>query len=135
MLSCSYPKEILLIDNSENISDKKRKYIENSVFLFLWHRRLGHVSKERLQSLIKVIKQSTLPTLDFSDLVDCIKGKEKKNIAKQKRKTFTRSTGLLQLIQRLLCIFAMQSICGNRCFIDIFSDSTMCISYQASHKH
>jgi hypothetical protein len=79
MLSCSYPKEILLIENTENTNDRKRKYTENSAFL--WHRRLGHVSKERLQLLIK---QNILPTLDFSDLVDCIecvKGK----FAKQKR--------------------------------------------------
>ena len=46
---------------------------ENSAYL--WHKHLGHISKERLQRLVK---NEILPNLEFTDLdlcVDCIKGK------------------------------------------------------------
>jgi len=42
---------------------------------FLWHKRLGHISRERMEILIK---NEILLDLDFTDLnicVDCIKGK------------------------------------------------------------
>ena len=41
----------------------------------LWHKRLGHISRERLERLVK---DEILPNLDFTDFsvcVDCIKGK------------------------------------------------------------
>ena len=40
----------------------------------LWHCRLGHISRRRIERLIK---KSILPPLEFSDLeqcIDCIKG-------------------------------------------------------------
>jgi hypothetical protein len=55
------------------IGNKRLRFNENSAFL--WHKRLGHISKERLQLLIK---ENILPNLDFSDFdvcVECIKGK------------------------------------------------------------
>ena len=58
----------------QNIGIKRNVANENSAFL--WHKRLGHVSKERLQRLVK---NEILPNLDFTDLglcVDCIKGKQ-----------------------------------------------------------
>ena len=45
---------------------------------FLWHQKLGHISRDRLRRLVK---DSVLPDLDFTDYescVDCIKGKETK---------------------------------------------------------
>jgi len=47
----------------------------NECSAFLWHKRLGHISKERMERLVKY---EILPSLDFTDLnvsVDCIKGK------------------------------------------------------------
>ena len=47
----------------------------NETTLKLWYLCLGHISKERMERLIR---EEILPTLDFSDLdqcVDCIKGK------------------------------------------------------------
>ncbi|KAF7843809.1 Retrovirus-related Pol polyprotein from transposon TNT 1-94 [Senna tora] len=52
---------------------KRHRIDENSSML--WHRRLGHISRNRLD---RFIKQEILPNLDFSDFdycVDCIKGK------------------------------------------------------------
>ena len=48
----------------------------------LWHCRLGHISKERIEGLIK---KSILSHLEFSDLeqcIDCIKEKYVKKIKK-----------------------------------------------------
>ena len=50
---------------------------ENSAYL--WHKCLGHISKERL---VRLVKNEILSDLDFTDLnicVDCIKGKQTKH--------------------------------------------------------
>ena len=52
----------------------KRKRVHN-VSSKLWHYRLGHISRGRIERLIK---KSILPPLEFLDLeqcIDCIKGK------------------------------------------------------------
>ena len=46
----------------------------NEQSAFLWHKRLGHISKERV---MRLVKNEILPQLDFVDwnvCVDCIKG-------------------------------------------------------------
>jgi len=56
-----------------NVGTKRSLVDERSAYL--WHKRLGHISKERMQRLVK---NEILPNLDFTDLnvcVDCIKGK------------------------------------------------------------
>ena len=61
---------------------------------YLWHKWLGHVSKERLETLVK---NETLPNLDFTDLsvcVDCINGKQ----TEHDKKGATRSTQLLEIV-------------------------------------
>ncbi|GJZ97000.1 retrovirus-related pol polyprotein from transposon TNT 1-94 [Tanacetum coccineum] len=70
---------------------------ENSAFL--WHKRLGHISKERLQRLVK---NEILPNLDFTDFglcVECIKGKQ----TKHSKKGDTRSSDLLEIIHIDIC--------------------------------
>jgi len=60
---------------------------------------LGHISKERIQRLVK---NEILPNLDFTDLnvcVDCIKGKQTKHI----KKGATRSTQFLEIIHTDIC--------------------------------
>lgn len=52
----------------------KRKHKQH-VSSFLWHKRLGHIS---IQRLCELINQNILPTLDFSNFetcVDYLKGK------------------------------------------------------------
>jgi len=61
---------------------------------FLWHKRLGHISKEMMQRLVK---NEILPNLDFTDLnvcVDCTKGKQTKHT----KKGSIRSTHLIEII-------------------------------------
>ena len=53
----------------------KRCNINEDSFM-LWHRRLGHISIDRIKRLVK---DGVLSTLDYTDLetcVDCIKGKQ-----------------------------------------------------------
>ena len=92
---------------------------ENSAYL--WHKRLGHISKERMQRLIK---NEILSNLDFTDLevcIDCIKGKQTKHT----KKGATRSTQLLEIIHTDICgPFDAPSIGGEKYFItftDYFS--------------
>ena len=69
------------------------------IFTYLWHKHLGHISKERLRELVK---NEILPNLDFTDLglcVDCIKGKQTKHT----KKGATRSTQLLEIIHTDIC--------------------------------
>lgn len=77
---------------SHHIENKRGRLNEKSDFL--WHKRLGHISKERLERLVK---EEILSSLDFSDLgicVECIKGKQTKHT----KKGATRSTQLLEII-------------------------------------
>ena len=71
----------------------KRPLIKEQSFI-LWHKRLGHISKERVERLIR---NNILPTLDFSDLETCIdycRGK----LTKIKKRESTRSSDLLEII-------------------------------------
>ena len=59
--------------NVSNINHKRKRGNETSSKL--WHSHLGHISRGRMERLIR---EEILPKLDFSDLdqcVDCIKGK------------------------------------------------------------
>ena len=55
----------------------------------LWHRRLGHISIERMK---KLVSDGVLEPLDFTDFdtcVDCIKGKQTKSLKKVLRGVLT----------------------------------------------
>ena len=61
--------------------ETKRKSSKNDSY-FLWHKRLGHISSERIKRLVK---DGILPNLDFTNhkaCVDCIKGKTTKHTKK-----------------------------------------------------
>ena len=92
----------------------------------MWHKHLGHISKERLQGLVK---KEILPTLDFTDLglcVDCIKGKQTKHT----KKGATRSTQLLEIIHTDICgPFDARSFGAEKYFI------TFIEIFHAKNKH
>ena len=72
---CSENKNV----SSHEEDTKKRKRID-AISSKLWHCRLGHISRGRIESLVKA---SILPPLEFSELeqcIDCIKGKFAKKI-------------------------------------------------------
>ena len=101
----------------QNIGIKRSMANENSAYL--WHKHLGHISKERLQRLVK---NEILPNLDFADLglcVDCIKGKQ----TKHNKKGATRSTQLLEIIHTDICgPFDTPSFGGEKYFITFIDD-------------
>ena len=66
----------------------------------LWHKRLSHISRQRIE---RIIKDGILLDLDFSDFdtcVDCIKGKL---IAKVRNAKIDRCTKLLGIIYTDIC--------------------------------
>ena len=65
----------------------------------LWHKSLGHISKNRIQRLVS---DGILESVDFSDLdvcVECIKGKQ----TKHKKIGANRATDVLELIHTDIC--------------------------------
>ena len=84
----------------------------------LWHKRLGHISKERVERLISY---GILPHLDFDDLeicVDCVKGK----LTKNKKNGATRSQNLLEIVHTDISGPYSTTLCGNKYFITFIDD-------------
>jgi hypothetical protein len=104
----------------ENINDspsmnvtKKRKRID-TVSSKLWHCRLGHISRGRIERLVK---ESILP--DLEQCVDCIKGKYIKKI----KKDVKRSTEILEIIHTDICgLFPVKSVDDYDSFITFTDD-------------
>ena len=90
-----YVKTLMTLHH--NVGMKRSLVDERSAYL--WHKRLEHISKERMQRLVK---NEILPNLDFTNpnvCVDCIKGKQ----TKYTKKGATRSTQLLEIIHTDIC--------------------------------
>ena len=104
--------------NVRDVIHKRKRGNETSSKL--WYLCLGHISKERMERLIR---EEILPKLDFSDLdqcVDCIKGKFAKQIKKDGAK---RSSRLLKLIHTDICgPFNVRSVDGFSYFITFTDD-------------
>ena len=100
-----------------NVGTKRSLVYERSVLL--WHKRLDHISRERIKRLIK---NEILPGLDFTDLnicVDCIKGKQ----IEHTKKGTTRSTQLLEIVHTDICgPFDVNSFTKERYFITFIDD-------------
>ena len=65
----------------------------------LWHRRLGHISIDRIKRLVHDGVLSTLDWTDFSTCIDCIKGKQ----TNKSKKGAKRSSQLLEIIHTDIC--------------------------------
>jgi transposase InsO family protein len=97
-----------------------KRSLVNERSAYLWHKRLGHISQERMKRLVR---NEVLPDLDFTDLnvcVDCIKGKQTKHHTK---KGATRSTELLEIIHTDICgPFDVNSFNKEKYFITFIDD-------------
>ena len=86
----------------------------------LWHRRMRHISRPRIERLIK---EGILHDLDFSDFytcIDCIKGKL---TAKVRNTGANRSDNVLELIHTDICgPITSTSMGGYRYFITFIDD-------------
>ena len=96
---------------------KQKLSRENSAMLR--HKRLGHISKGRLERLVS---HGILESLDYSDLnvcIECIKGKQ----TNKRKLSANRSTGVLQLIHTDICgPFPTASWNGQQYFITFIDD-------------
>ena len=115
----TFVNSLLNVDVKYDVGMKRSALNESSADL--WHKKLGHISKERI---LRLIKSEVLPHLDFTDLnntcVDCIKGKQTKHVSKQ---ATPRSSGLLDLIHTDICgLFDVPSWGGERYFITFIDD-------------
>ncbi|KAH9648506.1 Integrase catalytic domain-containing protein [Citrus sinensis] len=100
------------------VSSNRARLDENSSML--WHKRLGHISKQRMERLIK---DDILHNLDFSDFgtcVDCIKGKL---TAKTRKERTRRSQQVLEMVHTDICgPFIPIAIGGYKYFITFIDD-------------
>jgi len=80
------------------VRSKRGRIIESSSML--WHKRLGHISKERMERLIKVNILYSLDFSDFDNCIDCIKGKL---TAKNRKTSGSKKVGIMQLIHTDIC--------------------------------
>ena len=107
----------VLITLHSNVGSKRGLINENSSIL--WHRRLGHISRERIE---KLVKEGILQNLDFTDFhvcVDCIKGKQTKHT----KKGVIRSNELLEIIHTDICgPLSVPCFIGEKYFITFIDD-------------
>ncbi|XP_060964969.1 uncharacterized mitochondrial protein AtMg00300-like [Cannabis sativa] len=83
--------------NVESRGTKRKMDYEKSSSL--WHKRLGHISRNRVQRLVS---DGILDSIDFSDFdvcIECIKGKQ----TKTKKLGAKRATDVLELIHTDIC--------------------------------
>ncbi|KAF7839831.1 Retrovirus-related Pol polyprotein from transposon TNT 1-94 [Senna tora] len=100
---------------SSSISIKRCATNENSSML--WHRRLGHISLERVKRLVKEGVLNALDFTDFNTCIDCIKGKQ----TNKTKKGAKRSSSLLEIIHTDICSPDMDSS-NQKYFITFIDD-------------
>ena len=79
--------------------------VMNEESSMLWHRRLGHISIERIKKLVNDGVLSTLDLADFKTCVNCIKGKQ----TNKYKRGAKRSTNLLEIIHTDICCPGMDA--------------------------
>ena len=119
-----------LVTLHPNVGTKRTLNDEKSAYL--WHKRLGHISRPRIERLIKDGILHNLDWANYDVCVDCIKGKQTKHT----KKGATRSTQLLEIIHTDICgPFDIPSIGGEKYFITFIDDfSRYCILYMLHDK-
>ena len=93
-------------NNSMHITIGLKICVMNEESSMLWHRRLGHISIERIKKLVNDEVLSTLYFVDFETCVNCIKGKQ----TNKSKKGAKRSTNLLEIIHTDICYPDMDAI-------------------------
>ena len=85
-----YVETVLILHH--NVGTKRN--LVNGKFVFLWHKHVGHISRGRMERLIK---NEILHDLDFMNLniyMDCIKGKQTKHTKKRDQEGMKMMTNL-----------------------------------------
>ena len=85
--------------NSMYVTAGLKRCVMNEESSMLWHRRLGHISIERIKKLVNDEVLSTLDFANFETCVNYIKGKQ----TNKSKKGAKRSTNLLEIIHTDIC--------------------------------
>ena len=112
---CLSPNDIYVAYTAGKVVSKRPLPKEQSYAL--WHKRLGHISKDRVERLIKT---NILPALknDLETCVDCCRGK----MTKIRKKTAVRSSDLLEVIHTDISGPYTATLCINFYFITFIDD-------------
>ena len=85
----------------------------------LWHKRLGHISNQRIQRLVLEEILDPLNLSDFQVCIECIKGKQ----TNVKKNDVNRRGDILELIHIDICgPFPTSSWNGQQYFINFIDD-------------
>ena len=113
--------------NSLHVQTDIKRCVINEDSFTLWHRRLGHISIDRIKRLVNDGVLSTLDFTDFETCVDCIKGKQ----TNKSKQGATRSSSILEIIHTHICSLDMDSH-GKKYFISFIL--TIHVSLHASQQ-
>ena len=106
-----------------SLRKKRNRVNENSSIL--WHKQLGHISREMMKRLIKDEILTSLDFSDFTSYVECIKGK----YTTVKKNGASRATELLECIHYdIWRPYSIPTINGHKYFIS-FIDGFSKYSY------
>ena len=103
--------------NSLHVQIGIKRCVVNEDSPILWHRRLGHISIDRIKRLVNDGVLSILDFTDFETCVDCIKGKQ----TNKSKRGSTRSSVILEIIHTDICSLDMDSH-GHKYFISFIDD-------------
>nr|CAN74164.1 hypothetical protein VITISV_026444 [Vitis vinifera] len=103
--------------NSLHVQTGIKKCVVKEDSSTLWHRRLGHISIDRIKRLVNDGVLSTLDFTDFETCVDYIKGKQ----TNKSKRGATRSSTILEIIHTDICSLDMDSH-GQKYFISFIDD-------------
>jgi hypothetical protein len=96
-------KDFINVISSENdmnvFPSKNKRKIIDGISLKLWHHCLGHISRGRIERLVKESIFPPLEFLDFEQCINCIRGK----YVKQIKKNTKRSAEILEIIHTNIC--------------------------------
>jgi len=121
------------VNNAMHVHDNAgiKRCVVNENSSMLWHRRLGHISIDRIKRLVNDGVLNTLDFTDYDTCVDCIKGKQ----TNKSKKGAKRSTEILEIIHTDICSLDMDSN-GQRYFISFIDDySRFMYLYLFHNKH
>ena len=107
------------------VSSPKRLRLNEKSYI-LWHKCLGHVSKQRMKRLIKDEILSDLDFLDFDTSVDCIKGKLTTKIRNAK---VNRCIEFLRIIHTNICGPFTPSVMGGHIYFITCIDDYSCYGF------
>ena len=91
--------------NSLHVQIGIKSCVINEDSTILWHRRLGHISIDRIKRLVNDGVLSIVDFTDFEICVDCIKGKQ----TNKSKRGATRSFAILEIIHTDICSLDMDS--------------------------